>query len=148
MFLRVQNIVWILGCVTCLIAFIFVFFPSWKTVFKQSEHLSIPSLSFEIFSFFLSQSLHLSIVKSINREISYLLDPLSLLCYGHLDTSRQLHLSKLLNLDTCLNTSWHLYLSRFTEVLYIGSYAIQTSFPRSLSIYPWLFISQTLSSLP
>ena len=37
--LRVQNVVWILGCVACLIAFIFAFFPFSKTVFKQSRHL-------------------------------------------------------------------------------------------------------------
>ena len=39
MILRVQNVVWILGCVACLIAFISMFFPSWKTIFKQSRHL-------------------------------------------------------------------------------------------------------------
>ena len=39
MILRVYNVDWILGWVACLIAFISVFFPSWKTVFKQSRQL-------------------------------------------------------------------------------------------------------------
>ena len=77
----------------------------------------------------------------------YLLDPSSLLCCGHLDTSQQLHMSKLLKLDTCFDTSRHLYLSRFTKVLYIGSYSIRTSVSQSFSFCPWLFISQALTSL-
>ena len=36
MILRVQNVDWILGWVACLIAFIFVFFPSWKTILDTS----------------------------------------------------------------------------------------------------------------
>ena len=39
MILKVQNVVWIFGWVACFIAFISVFFPSWKTVFKLSWHL-------------------------------------------------------------------------------------------------------------
>ena len=38
-FWEVKNVVWILGWVACLIAFISVFFPSWKTIFKQSRQL-------------------------------------------------------------------------------------------------------------
>ena len=39
MFLRIQNVIWIFGYVACLIAFISVFFPSWKIVFKKYRHL-------------------------------------------------------------------------------------------------------------
>ena len=34
-----KIVVWIFGWAACLIAFIFVFFSSWKTVFKQSRQL-------------------------------------------------------------------------------------------------------------
>ena len=41
MILKVQNVVWIFGWVVCFIAFISVFFPYWKTIFKQSRYLAI-----------------------------------------------------------------------------------------------------------
>ena len=41
MILKVQNVVWIFGWVACFIAFISVFFPYWKTIFKQSRYLAI-----------------------------------------------------------------------------------------------------------
>ena len=39
MILKVQNVVWIFGWVACFIAFVSVFFLSWKTDFKLSRHL-------------------------------------------------------------------------------------------------------------
>ena len=72
---------WIISWVVCWIAFISMFFPSWKTVFKQSRQLldssSTPSLFVELLSCFLSQSRHLSIVRWIDRESSCLLDSFS-----------------------------------------------------------------------
>ena len=41
MILKVQNVVGIFGWVACFIAFISVFFPYWKTIFKQSRYLAI-----------------------------------------------------------------------------------------------------------
>ena len=55
MILKVQNVVWIFGWVACFIAFVSVFFLSWKTDFKLSRHLvetsSTPGylLSFQAF---------------------------------------------------------------------------------------------------
>ena len=81
MILRVQNVVWILGYVACLIAFISVFFSYWKIVFRQSRHLLDTSqylaylLRFLVD--FLSQSRHLSIARWIDRESSCPLDSFS-----------------------------------------------------------------------
>ena len=116
-FWRFQNDVWILGYVACLIAFISVFFPSWKTIFKQFQHLLDTSQYLAYLSrfsivFFIAISTPLdSLVDRLRNLLSprYLLDPLSLLCCGHLDTSWQMHLSKLLKLDTCLDTSAPLF---------------------------------------
>ena len=72
-----------------------MFFSSWKTVFKQFQHLSTPSLSIELFSCFLSQSWHLSIAKLINRETFYPIDSSSTATFIHrglLDTSRSVEI--------------------------------------------------------
>ena len=56
MILRVQNVVWILGWVACLIAFMSMFFSSLKNLFQAistaPQHLSTPSLSIKLFSCF------------------------------------------------------------------------------------------------
>ena len=101
---------------------------------------------------FSSQSRHLSIVRWINQEISCLLDSSSIhWAYFAMDTSRKFHLSKLLKLNTCLDTSRHLYLSRITELLYQGSNVIQSWFSqyvhifsptKPLSLTPNLFLKQ------
>ena len=70
MILRVQNAVWIIGWVACLIAFISVFFPSWKLFLSNLGTSSTPSLSIELFNWFLSQSRYLPIARWIDREIS------------------------------------------------------------------------------
>ena len=113
MILRVQNVVWIIGWVACLIAFISVFFSSWKTIFKQSRHLSIPGLSIELFNCFLSQSWHLLIARWIDRESSCpfdssLIPPQSIeliLLWTPLDTFSITTSIKALNLDTSLDIS-------------------------------------------
>ena len=72
MILKVQNVVWILGWLACLIAFMSVFFSSLKNLFQAistaPRHLLTPSLSIELFSCFLLQSQHLSIAMSIDQE--------------------------------------------------------------------------------
>ena len=151
MILRVQNVVWILGCVACLIAFIFAFFPFSKTVFKQSRHLHNTSrhLAYLLSSsidFYRNLDTSRQLGGSIEKPPVPLIAPRSIkliLLWTPLDTSRQLHLSKLLKLDTYLDTSRHLYLSRITKHLYKGSNAIRSSFSRSLLICPCLFIFQT-----
>ena len=50
-------------------------------------------------------------------------------------------------LNTCLDTSLHLYLSRFTDLLYKGSARFVSHFSRSLSWQTRLFTSQTSLTL-
>ena len=101
----------------CLIAFISVFFPSWKIVLKQPRHLSAVGLSIELFSWFLSQSRHLSIARWIDWESFYPLDRSS-------TDPRSIEL--LFTLDTCSidasiepfkRSSTPLNLSRFIDGL-------------------------------
>ena len=151
MILRAQNADWILVWVACLIAFIYVFFPSWKAIFfKQSRHLLDTWLSVELLNCFLSQSRHFLKTRWINRENSWILDSFSTAC-GLIELLF-LYLSFVPwhLLDSCIYRRYfsrHLYLSRIIEDLYIGFSAIWSSFSRSLSIYLCLFTSQTLSSL-
>ena len=58
MILGAQNVVWIFGWVTCLIAFMSVFFSSWKIVFKLLD------LSRSSFMHCFSHVLHLSFILS------------------------------------------------------------------------------------
>ena len=51
-----------------------MFFPSWKTIFKQSQHLFDTWLFVELLSCFLSQSWQLSIARWIDRESSWPFD--------------------------------------------------------------------------
>ena len=112
-----------------------MFFPSWKTIFKQSRHLLDTWLSVELLRSFLSQSRQILDSWWIERESSWILDSFStpggsiephLLClmFLYLDTFSTLVSvdGKILDtwLDTLLDTSRHLYLSRITEALYIG----------------------------
>ena len=142
MILRDQNVVWVFGWVACLIAFIFVFFPSWvfKAISTASRHLSIPSLSIELFSCFLSQSRHLSIARWINRETFYPVDSsltatsIYRACFA-VNTSRHLLDNWICRNCLILNTPWHLYLSRIIELLYIRSAWFGLHFARSFLIY-------------
>ena len=148
MFLRVQNVDWILGWVACLIAFISVFFPSWKIIFKivvercfwefkmlfgslvelhawlhsylcfslleklflsNLNSSSTPLNTWLIYRahlfFFSSQSRYLSIARWIDQETSCPFDTSSIhRVYFAMDTSRKLHLSKLLKFDTSLTS--------------------------------------------
>ena len=65
MFLRDQNVIWILGWVACLIAFMSVFFSSWKTVFEQSRQL-------------LNTSRHLAYLSSSSASFNRNLDNFSI----------------------------------------------------------------------
>ena len=142
MILRDQNVVWVFGWVACLIAFISVFFPSWvfKAISTASRHLSIPSLSIELFSCFLSQSRHLSIARWINRETFYPVDSsltatsIYRACFA-VNTSRHLLDNWICRNCLILDTPWHLYLSRIIELLYIRSAWFGLHFARSFLIY-------------
>ena len=140
-----------------------MFFPSWKTDFKLSRHLLDTSLtgylsSFQTFSYpNLNRS---STTRWIDRESSWTVDSFSItggsieiLFYVFalfLDTSSTASSVEVVFLDTFLDrwldTSWHLYLSRITEALYIGLSWSSSHFSHSLSIYPLLFSLRTLSS--
>ena len=98
MFLRGQNVVWILGWVAVWLHSCICFSPLWKkkkTIFQAistaPRHLSIPSLSIEPSVVFLSQSRHLSITRWINRESICPLNSSSIhrACFA-MDTSRHL----------------------------------------------------------
>ena len=121
-----------------MIAFISVFFPSWKTNFKLSRHLLDTSstlgylLSFQTFSY--RNFNRSSIARWIDRESSWTLDSfliadgsIELLFFvfaSFLDTSSTASSVEVVFLDTFLDkwldTSRHLYLSRITEALYMG----------------------------
>ena len=144
MFLRGQNVVWILNWVTCLIAFIYVFFSSWKIVLKQPRHLSIPGLSIELFSCFLSQSRHLLIARWINRESFCPLDSSSTATSIHracfvMDTSRHLLDSWICWNFLMLDTSRHLLsIENYWTAIYRVS-AIRSSFS-SISLDLSMFV--------
>ena len=124
MILKVQNDVWILSWVACLIAFISVFFPSWKTVFKQSRQLldtsSTPgylssSWAFSYHNLDRSSIAGGSIKKVPGPSITGGSIELLFLCLCFVPR----HF-----LDSCICWccfSRHLYLSRITEDLYICS---------------------------
>ena len=124
MILKVQNDVWILSWVACLIAFISVFFPSWKTVFKQSRQLldtsSTPgylssSWAFSYHNLDRSSIAGGSIKKVPGPSITGGSIELLFLCLCFVPR----HF-----LDSCICRccfSRHLYLSRITEDLYICS---------------------------
>ena len=102
MILRDLYGVWIIGCVAWLIAFMFVFFSSRKTVFKKlARHLTI-CRAFKLF--FLSQSWHLLDTCWIDRESSNLLDSFS--------TVRSIDRASVLDMVGCSSTlARHLHLS-------------------------------------
>ena len=141
-----------------------MFSLSWKTVFKQSRHLPI-CRALKLFLIAISidpRQLGGSIEKVPGSSIAsrQLVDRLSFCSCVFalfLDTFSTAASVDVVFLDTffdrCLNTSWNLYLSRFTEHLYIGF--VRSSFLFhliSLSIvscflFPNLFYSlQTYSS--
>ena len=101
MILRGSYGVWIIGCVACLIAFMFVFFSSQKTVFKKlARHLAICWASKFCF---LSQFQHLLDTWWIDRESSCLLDSFSI--------ARLINWASVLDMVVCsLTHAWHLHL--------------------------------------
>ena len=159
MILRVYIVDLILGWVTCLIAFIFMFFPSWKTIFKQSrQFLDTSSTPSYLLSFSTSSYHHLDsflTARWIDRQSfwpldSWWIDRASLLSFQlnwSLINPQQLHLSKPFMLDAYLDTFWHLYLSRFTKLLYIHLARFVSHFSQSLSWQIHLFTSLILFSL-
>ena len=115
-------------------------------------HLSIPSLSIELFNCFLSQSQHLSTARWIDRESFCPLDSSSTATLIHrawfaVDTSGHLLDSWICRAFKAQHLSTPTYLSRFTEPLYIHSAWSVLHFPRSLSIALNRFTSQTHFSL-
>ena len=78
MILKGLYSVWIIGYVTCLITFIYVFFSSRKIVFKSLLNTSLtPGYLSNFQVFFLSQSRHLLDTWWINRESFCFLDSVS-----------------------------------------------------------------------
>ena len=139
-----------------------MFFTSRKTAFKsQLDTSSIPCCLSSFLSFFISQSRQLLDTQWIDRESSCLLDSFStgggqieLLFLQLMDCSSTVvsipvsiddHF-----LDTCLDsyldTSRHLHLSRFIVGQYNLLVRSATHFLRSLSRQLSFFLSQTLSS--
>ena len=122
----------IFGWVVWLIAFIFVFFPFWKMVFKQSRHLAICQ-ALKVFSYHnldRSSTVGGSNVKVPGPSIAsqLLVDRSSFSsCVFSLfvNTFSTVVSVDVVFLDTFLDrwldTSRHLYLSRITEDLYICS---------------------------
>ena len=155
--LKVQNVVWIFGWVVCFIAFISVFFPYWKTIFKQSRYLAICwALKLFLIAILTNpRQLGGSIGKVPRPSIAsrQLVDRSSFCSWSGTFVPRYL-------LDTCicrrafprhLPRQMARHLSRpLSFENYWGSihsfFAIQFSFLQSLSICSHLFISQTLSS--
>ena len=131
---------WIIGWVVCWIAFIYVFFSFRKTVLKNwLDTSSTPPWYLAICrasqAFFVTQSQHLLDTWWIDRESSCILD-------SFLDTSAiedQI-------LNTYLDTSRYLHLSRFTSCLYKASVRSRFHFSSiSLSIL-LCFSPKTISS--
>ena len=91
-----------------------------KLFFKQSQHLSTPSLSIELFSFFLSQSRYLLIARSIYQATFCPLNssstaPQSIELLFAVDTY-----SIAISIDPLkLDTSWHLSIYRELLSFYI-----------------------------
>ena len=139
-----------------------MFFLSRKTVFKQSRQLLDTSSTPSYLSSFSTSSYRnldsFSTARWIDQDFFWILDSFStaggsielffsflLICPS--TDPRQLHLSTpfLLYtwLDTCLDTSRHLYLSSFTDLLYKGLAWSDSHFSQSPSRQIHLFTSQT-----
>ena len=135
-----------------------MFFTSRKTGFKSLLNTSsIPCCLSSFFSFFLSHSRQLLDTWWIDRECFYLLDSFStptgsikiliwyLMICSLIPISVDDHFLNTF-LDRCLDTSRHLYLSRFTATLFKLPVRSGTHFAWSLSRYFSVFLSQALSS--
>ena len=138
MFLRIQNVVWIFGCVVCLIAFISVFFLLEKLFLSNldtsSTPLNIQLICRDLKLFLITISITVliasgSIGKVPGPSIAFqqLVDQSSFsLAFVELSLNSSSMAFSVdaffldTCLDTCLDTSRHLYLSRITEDLYIG----------------------------
>ena len=150
---------WLSCMFDCIHICIFLFLKNcFKATSTAPRHLSIPGLSIELFSCFLSQSRHLLIARWINQESYCLLDSSSTTTSIHracfvMDTSEHL-------LDSCicrnflkLNTSRHLL---SIEIYWTPIYRVSvirssfSSIPLDLSVFfhlPNLFHSLQTSSL-
>ena len=144
--------VWLHSCL-CFSLLKKLFLKAWST---PPQHLLDTWLSVELPSFFLLKSRHLLDSWWIDWESSCLFDSFS--TARSIDQASvldmvvcssihawHLHLSTAIFLDTYLDrfldTSRHLYLSRFTNCLYILLVHSTSHFCRSLSRYLYLFIS-------
>ena len=145
MILRVQNVVWILSCVACLIVFIFVFFPSWKTIFKQSRHLAICQ-ALKLFLIAISTPSR-ELGRSI--EISFgsrqLVDRSSFFLSFYWIVPWQILDSWICQSLFARHLAWHLsrhlYLSRFTGLLFKHESRFPSHFSRSFSQQTYLLTS-------
>ena len=120
-----------------------------KLFLSNLDSFSTPHLSVELLSYFLSQSRHLSTARWINQESSCPFDSFSTtggsiellsscLLNSYSTPPRQLNLS----MPFMLNTSRHLYLSRFTGLLFKCRSWFPSHFSWSLSRQTCLFTSQ------
>ena len=163
MILRVFNVDWILGWVACLIEFISIFFPSWKTVLKQSWQLLDTSStlgylsSFQAFSYRnlnTSSTPGGSIEKVLVSSIAsrHLVDQSSLIscawCFCTSTLARHLYLSAANSLtpsstpySTPLDLSRSFCLHCFSHVLHISFIlsSIASFFITCMHLY-WFFV--------
>ena len=155
MILRTKNVAWIFVWVACLIAFIFVFFSSWNIVFKQSRQLLDTSLTSSYLSSFSTSSYHnldsFSTTRWINRQTFWNLDSFLtasgsmsffIIFFVELFLNRSLTVASV-EAFYAQHLSQHLYLSRFTELLYIHSALSICHFAWHLSRSICPFTSQT-----
>ena len=111
---------WLTCMLDCIHIYVFPFLKNYfKVTLTDPWHLPTPGLSMELFSWFLSQSRHLSIARWINREISCLFISSSIHrayfavdTFGHLsmaasaETFKARHLSRYLLTPLSVENYW------------------------------------------
>ena len=133
MILRGLYVVWIIGCVACLIAFISMFFSSRKTVFKSLLDTSSTPGYLSSFQVFFYRNLD---TWWIDRESSCLLDSFS--------TARSINRASVLDMVVCSSThAWHLHLS---TAFFSTPTSIDCSIPLNTFIYRDLLMAYIFSS--